>query len=125
MPPENLIVSTGFAVIRPKAIGARFLGYLLLSEFVVAEIISRSVGVSYPAINASEIMRLKLPVPPLGEQSRIVDFLKGEITKLDSLLKAAVDAVVILQERRSALISAAVTGKIDVQGEVDAEMVEA
>jgi len=47
-PPENMIASTGFAVIRPRSINSAFLGYTFRSEFLIAEIISRSVGVSYP-----------------------------------------------------------------------------
>lgn len=53
----NLIVSTGFAVVRPKfKIESRFLSFVLRSSYVVEMIVSRSVGVSYPAINASEIL---------------------------------------------------------------------
>jgi len=51
-PPANTIVSTGFAVLRPRKILPAYLAYLLRAEFTVAEIIARSTGVSYPAINA-------------------------------------------------------------------------
>ncbi|MEJ7746721.1 MAG: hypothetical protein WKF61_08195, partial [Luteimonas sp.] len=58
-PPDNLIVSTGFAVVRPGAeIDPGYLSYLLRSEGFIGEVVSRSVGVSYPAINASQIMDL-------------------------------------------------------------------
>src|SRR5208283_3303235 len=70
-PPTNLIVSTGFAVIRPRSVHSKFLGYLVESEYVIAEVISRSVGVSYPAINSSDLMGIKLPLPPSDEQQDI------------------------------------------------------
>jgi len=54
--------------------------------------------------------------PPLLEQIEIASFLDGEIRKLDLLIEEAAVGVVLLNERRSALISAAVTGKIDVRG---------
>jgi len=55
-------------------------------------------------------------VPPLSEQKLIVSFLVGETAKFDTLAAEAQRAVQLLKERRSALISAAVTGKIDVRG---------
>ncbi|MEI2655834.1 MAG: hypothetical protein V9G16_01355 [Nitrosomonas sp.] len=57
----------------------------------------------------------------LTEQSAIVNFLDRETTKLDTLTTEAKTAITLLQERRTALISAAVTGKIDVRGLVSAK----
>ena len=65
-PEENLVVSTGFAVIRPSdRIFHGFLGYLLSANFFVDEVISKSVGVSYPAINARDLVGIKVPVPSI------------------------------------------------------------
>jgi type I restriction enzyme S subunit len=55
-------------------------------------------------------------VPSLSEQSAIVAFLDQQTTKLDTLVAEAQTAISLLHERRMALISAAVTGKIDVRG---------
>ena len=54
--------------------------------------------------------------PPTGEQERIEEFAEQQTAKLDALISEAETAIALLQERRSALISAAVTGKIDVRG---------
>jgi len=54
--------------------------------------------------------------PPLNEQVRIAAFLDQETAKIDNLIQQAQKASTLLQERRTALISAAVTGKIDVRG---------
>lgn len=62
-----------------------------------------------------------LAYPPTGEQEAIVQHLARETGKLDALMAEAQHAVSLLQERRTALISAAVTGQIDVRGLVAAE----
>src|SRR5664280_538639 len=66
---EGLTVSTGFAVLRPSAaVDSRFLGYWMRSRYVIDEIVARSTGVSYPAINPSEIGQLPFPVIDVDEQ---------------------------------------------------------
>lgn len=55
-------------------------------------------------------------VPPIQEQQTITTFLDRETAKIDELIAEAKTAIDLLQERRTALISAAVTGKIDVRG---------
>ena len=56
-----------------------------------------------------------IPLPPISEQAAIVCFLDLETARLDALTAAATRGIALLKERRSALISAAVTGKIDVR----------
>jgi type I restriction enzyme S subunit len=70
---------------------------------------------SVPQINNKHIGPERFPLPPLKEQRLIVAFLAGELSKLDTLIQEALKAINLLQERRSALISAAVTGQIDVR----------
>jgi type I restriction enzyme S subunit len=59
---------------------------------------------------------MRVPVPPLCEQKGVADFLDQETARIDALTAQAIEAVRLLHERRTALISAAVTGKIDVRG---------
>ena len=66
-------------------------------------------------------MELPVVLPPDIEQVVIGTFLDQEISNLDALITDAEDAITLLQERRTALISAAVTGKIDVRGLVETE----
>ena len=66
-------------------------------------------------IGQSTIREMLLALPDVDEQIAIVEFLKNECKSLDVLMAEASAAIVLLQERRSALISAAVTGKIDVR----------
>lgn len=71
-----------------------------------------------PSLNESQIGNFALASPPLNEQVAIATYLDSETTKLDALTAEAERAIDLLKERRSALISAAVTGKIDVRGVV-------
>ena len=67
---KDVIASTGFAVIRPKEVDSRFLAYSLANHYFVETVSSRSVGVSYPAINASEMVDIKNVLPPNDVQRR-------------------------------------------------------
>ena len=74
------------------------------------------------AAHGTKVLRLEdwssmvLPMPPKVEQQQIVASLTTRLEELDRLHEAALNAINLLAERRSALISAAVTGKIDVRG---------
>ena len=57
-----------------------------------------------------------MTAPPLDEQRAITRFIDLELVRLDELVLTATRAIDLLKERRTALISAAVTGKIDVRG---------
>lgn len=116
-PPSNMIVSTGFAVIRPKEnFHSSFAGYLLQTTGFVGEVVANSVGVSYPAINPSDLVRIAAVVPPLDEQIAIAQILDKQVEQLNSHRQKIEDVISKLQEYRSALITNAVTGKIDVRG---------
>jgi type I restriction enzyme, S subunit len=68
------------------------------------------------SISASNVMSLALPIPSASEQLEILTYLEKDRIRYEQLTGVAVSTVELLQERRSALISAAVTGKIDVRG---------
>ncbi len=60
--------------------------------------------------------QIQIRICPITEQQKIADFLDHETTKIDTLIEKSNLAIEPMQERRTALISAAVTGKIDVRG---------
>lgn len=68
-----------------------------------------------PQINNKHIYPLVIALPPVSEQELILRELQVRLNKLDLLVSQSMKAIVLLKERRSALISAAVTGKIDVR----------
>lgn len=113
--PENLVVSTGFAVLRAKdQLLNSFLGKYVRNEGFINEIVARSVGVSYPAINASELIELWVVIPPIEEQRAIVDWLNSRLSNIDKIITNIEKQIATIQEYRQALITAAVTGQIDV-----------
>lgn len=106
---KKLIVSTGFAVIRPRSINSKYFAYALKEKAFVESIVSRSVGVSYPAVNANEIGDISIHLPPLSEQTAIADFLDRETERIDTLIEKKRRLIGLLKEKRSALISRTVT----------------
>lgn len=80
-----------------------------------------SSGSTRSRISLSTMAGRKLAIPPMSEQNEIADFIRAETLKLDTLTAEAQRSIDLLQERRTALISAAVTGQIDVRGLVEAE----
>jgi type I restriction enzyme S subunit len=114
-PPENLIVSTGFAVVRPRkgVLEPVFCKYILRESEFLAEVEKHSVGVSYPAINASDLGSIFVPLPPLEEQRAIAKMLDAETARLDELIAEKERLLALLAEKRRALITRAVTRGLD------------
>lgn len=82
----------------------------------------RKQGATVESLETELMFHTRVPVPLLQEQEEILRFLEQELVKIDDLLKEAEHAIDLLKERRSGLISAAVTGKIDVRGLVADEV---
>ena len=119
-PEPNLICSTGFAVIRPSAgLESEFAAYALRAVYFVDQVVANSVGVSYPAIDASKMSSFPISIPEIEEQRAIAAFLDRETERIDGLIKKIHEAIDRLKEYRATLISAAVTGKIDVHNLID------
>lgn len=75
----------------------------------------RAVGTTMLNLNPTIVGRMLVPVPPLPEQIAIAAYLDSEKVKLDAMVKKVEEAIERLLEYRTALITAAVTGKIDVR----------
>ena len=89
----------------------RFVWYSLQT----VDFAAHSAKAAVPGIDRNDIHVLPVAVPPKDEQTAIVSFLETELAKFDTLTAEAQRAIDLLQERRTALISAAVTGQIDVR----------
>ncbi|MHC5722296.1 MAG: hypothetical protein ACYTX0_62360, partial [Nostoc sp.] len=76
---------------------------------------SKGVWSSRLRLYPEEFFQVLLPVPPLKEQQEIANYLIEEINKLDNLKVAAKHTIKLLHERRTALITAAVTGQIRIE----------
>jgi type I restriction enzyme S subunit len=95
--------------------------HVLKSTAVVEQIGVLMVGATFKRINVDEIRNLAVVSPPSDEQGAIAKFVEKRVGRFDMLQAEAERAIELLQERRTALISAAVTGKIDVRGFVKQE----
>ncbi|AZC81626.1 restriction endonuclease subunit S [Pseudomonas chlororaphis] len=97
-------------------VNPKFIKILLMSLRYQSRLREESQGSTMEGLNMVILGDLPLILPPLDAQLPIVDFVKDYDTSFNELVSQASSAVDLLQERRSALISAAVTGKIDVRG---------
>ena len=112
--PDDLVVSTGFAVLSPGAgVDPRYLYRAVQSKPFVDEVVARSTGVSYPAINPGELGRIGVHLPDADTQRAIADFLDRETERIDALVAKKQRLIELLQEKRTALISRAVTKGLD------------
>lgn len=114
-----------FAV-RPIRVSSEWLNLLTSSDYAQKFFILRSKQTTNLAsISSSNLMELPIVMPPADEQAEIESLVASSRTRFASLIDEAQSAITLLQERRAALISAAVTGKIDVRGVVESSNVVA
>lgn len=95
-----------------------FLREMALAKYILA--ICPSVRERAPRFRFNTFKEVVLPVPPIEEQNEIVSFIEKETKKIDIFIERVQRSIDLLKEYRSALISAAITGKIDVRDEVPA-----
>ena len=93
--------------------------YLTFSLSAQNTFMKQTANISTLSImNQDKTKQIPLAVPPIDEQKKIVAYLDKETTKIDTLIKKCETAIELLKERRTTLISAAVTGKIDVRSAI-------
>jgi type I restriction enzyme S subunit len=112
------IVSPAYNVYQPVAqLDPEYVDLLVRTPRFVEEVTRYSKGVwsSRLRLYPEGLYEARLPVPPLDEQQAIVKHVQIETKNLDDLAEATERTIALLQERRSALISAAVTGQLDLE----------
>lgn len=97
-------------------INGAYLAAILQSTYGRQKLISIQTGAMHPHLNCGEIKFVEVPLPPLSEQEDINAHICETTNQFDALTTEAQRAITLLQERRTALISAAVSGKIKVTG---------
>ncbi|MDT1064644.1 restriction endonuclease subunit S [Paracoccus sp. CPCC 101403] len=100
------------AVVPNAKVRSRFLGYSLAEKSAVMRYLSNASTIGI--MNQEKTKEIVIAVPTLLEQDEIANFLDATCAEYASLSEVATSAITLLQERRAALISAAVTGKINV-----------
>jgi len=93
-----------------------FVAYALNSTGCYEQSQLHTRGATNKDLGLTRMIKIWLSLPPVSEQREICTALAGRLTGIDELISQADQAVALLNERRAALISAAVTGKIDVRG---------
>ena len=92
-----------------------FLKWTLFAAYDFLRSISDDAGGTKGALTCEEVANLRVPVPPVREQAGILENIATSVERLDSLRAVAKNTISLIKERRSALISAAVTGQIDME----------
>jgi type I restriction enzyme S subunit len=98
-----------------KNILFRFLHLVMVSEIGQNQILSKQSGSNREGLNFEQLKQFDIPLPPKSEQKEILEFLKTETSTIDTLITKYQKQIDLMQEYRTALISQAVTGKIDVR----------
>ncbi len=114
-PPAN--VNQHVCILRPirKLVQFRYLHLLLCSRQAKDQISALENGTSREGLNFQQVGGLLFVFPPLSEQLEIITFLKNKTEAIDSQSQMVTSVIDHLKEYRTALITNAVTGKIDVR----------
>lgn len=101
-----LIVSTAFAVLRPKeGLLPKYLAYAVQDGTFTHQLSRSAVGVSYPAIDEQTVKAARIPVPDMESQRRIVEFLDAELGRIDTLQTGLQRLADLVEERRLARLT--------------------
>ena len=112
----RMITSVDVCILKPSVrFSADYLAFLLRSKRYLSYVESLVRGGTRDRISRSMLGAIKIPSPPAPEQLAIAAFLQEEIAAIDHSAASIATAVDRLREHRTALITAAVTGKIDVR----------
>lgn len=114
--PRDGVAVSELLVLRPREdIDKKFLFYRLLDNKFISVVDGSTYGAKMPRASWDFIGNLKIPTPPFPEQQAIADFLDRKTAQIDTLIIQIEQQIQSYQEYRTALISEAVTGKIDVR----------
>ncbi len=116
---EGVVCGYHLALLRPeKGTCGEYLKRVMDSRYARSFFATRANGITRYGLGTYAISNFILPLPPLEEQKQIAAFLNQETAKIDTLIEKCETAIDLLKERRTVVISAAVTGKIDVRNAV-------
>lgn len=111
-------VRSSYSVLKPGPdVEGRFYGALMKSSLYIQALRLTSNFIrDGQDLNFGHVRKVKLPKPDLREQAGIADHIEAETARIDGLIALTERSIDLLREKRAALITAAVTGKIDVRG---------
>ena len=119
---EDFVCGYHLGLIRPTEFAdPEFIFRSMQSRAVNQQLQTSATGVTRYGLPNSAVGGTNIPLPPVDEQRAISAFLDEKLERLDALVSSVEAAIERLAEYRAALITAAVTGKIDVRGDVPAQ----
>ncbi|CAC9996146.1 Type I restriction-modification system, specificity subunit S (EC [uncultured Gammaproteobacteria bacterium] len=114
----DVVCGYHLTLIRPLDVVGSYIFRFIQSDRIRRYFEINSDGVTRFGLGKPTIQNMYLPIPPLQEQQKIVDYLDLETSKIDKLVENETKRIVLLKEYRQSLISEVVTGKVDVRDEV-------
>jgi len=109
---DGAVASTGFDVLRPLEVDCGWVFYRVRTNEFVADVCEDLQGVVYPAIRPHDVRRHRLPLPPIGEQHRIVEAIESYLTRLDDAVATLERVQRNLKRYRASVLKAAVEGRL-------------
>lgn len=122
--PEDGLVSPDYSVLRTtNELNSEWLSLVMRSPAFVGKMVSRIRGIGgvtsgavrTPRLNFTDLREISIGIPDRDRQSRDLSVISHEASRIDELISESEDLIALSQERRAALITAAVTGQIDVR----------
>jgi type I restriction enzyme S subunit len=117
---ERFCMGQDVCIIRSSDQDQRFLAYQLNSSSVLNQLEVVMVGATFKRINVSAIRKLRVTLPPLDEQKRIVEHIDAQTADIDAAIERTERQIDLMQQYRTSLVTEVVTGAVDVWAEVAA-----
>ncbi|AZL10110.1 restriction endonuclease subunit S [Brevibacterium aurantiacum] len=114
---HDFVVASSLVIVTPEPLrlDADYLAYVFASKTAKEQATSMMRGAGLPRLSVANLARIELPLPPLDEQRSVAEYLDDQTSRIDALIADSEDLIALSMERRAALITAAVTGQIDVR----------
>lgn len=109
---RTVCLGQDLCLVRSLSVMPDFLEHFLNSEACLEQLGSFLVGATFKRVNVDVIKKYTLPLPPKAEQEAITEFVGSKASRADAIQRMVSDSIASLDEYRSALITAAVTGRI-------------
>ena len=113
--PMTLAPNTYLLKTNKKVISNRFFHYFFMSDYGKKQLSFNNKSTTIGALYKDDVKNLKILLPPMHEQEAIASYLDSETSKIDTRIAKRRKQIELVQEYKQALITAAVTGKIDVR----------
>lgn len=109
------IITSAYMAVKPQSIDSTYFAWLMRS-YDLCKVFYAMGGGLRQSLKFEDVRRLPVLIPPVDEQSAITNTINAGTARIDALVEKTEQSITLLKERRSAFITAAVTGQIDLRG---------